>query len=224
MKAHEKLAQYDNNIRSIHGPVICGIDEVARGCWAGPLVAGACILPENATISGLNDSKQLSHDTRVELIDKIKNLALAWSVFFIDAKDIDKKGLSWANRQAMEMAAKQCSSQIEKQVNIYLVDQTTSFTLKPYNMIVKGDATSLSIAAASVLAKVARDEYIMELAEKYPDYKFENHKGYINEEHKQAVKKYGMIKGVHRYSYNIKGFTNNNNKDEINLSDLIDAL
>jgi ribonuclease HII len=216
---HIKLKEFDDNIRQEYGPLLLGCDDAGRGAWAGPLAIGAVILPENCEIEGLNDSKKLSEEVRQKLAEKIKSIAIAWSVYFIHADDIDIKGISWANTQATKKACIECFKKIHKPtVDIFVADNTLYFPFKPAIVIPKGDATSLSVAAASVLAKTERDAYMVEMGQKHPGYGFEDSKGYINDAHKEAVKKLGMIENIHRKSYKVSGF---NKARQTSLGDLL---
>lgn len=215
---HIKLKAFDDKLRHEYGALLLGCDDAGRGAWAGPLAIGAVILPEDCEIEGLNDSKKLNEDARFRLAEKIKEVAIAWSVQFVHARDIDAKGISWANTQATKKACIDCFKKIHKPtVDIFVADNTLYFPFKPAIVIPKGDSTSLSVAAASVLAKTERDLYMIELGHKHPGYGFEDSKGYINDAHKDAVKKLGMIEEVHRKSYKISGF---NKPKQTTLGDL----
>lgn len=218
IRPHIKMKAYDDKLRNQYGPLLMGVDDSGRGAFAGPLAIGAVILPKDCDITGLNDSKKLNEESRLRLTEEIKNIAIAWSVCFIHAPEIDKKGVSWANTQATKKACIECFKKIKlPTVDIFVADNTPYFPYKPAIVIPKGDGTSLSVAAASVLAKTIRDAYMIELAAKYPEYKFEESKGYINDIHKEAVKKYGIIKGIHRESYQVSGI---NRPRQISLDDI----
>ncbi len=207
LKPHERLKAYDDQMRHKYGPAICGTDECGRGSWASCIAAGAVILPEGVSIPGLNDSKLLTSDKREELCQIIKKVALAWSVVFVEADEIDSRGLTWANVAVMQRACQQVGEQIQTPIDLYIVDQSPRFRLHPYVMIPKADSTSLSVAAAAVLAKVTRDAHLVELSKTHPGYGWDENKGYINQQHIDAVNKLGTVPGLHRLSYNVKGVT-----------------
>lgn len=206
MDTSQQLSKFDEGLREKYGPVIMGVDEVGRGCWFGPLVAGAVVLPADVKLVGLNDSKQLTEEQREDLYEQIKEKAVCWSVAFIEAEEIDKRGLTWANVTAMVRAAKQAEGLNSTIVNLYVIDQSPCKKLNPHVMMSKADSTSLCVAAASVMAKVTRDRHIKEIAKQYPQYGLEDNKGYINPAHIEAVNKYGLVKGLHRFSYKVTGF------------------
>ena len=203
MLVSKALFDYDNRMRREYGPIIVGIDECGRGSWCGCLMAGAVALPATQRINGLNDSKQLDHSKRVQLSKIIKQVALSWHVEAIEAKEIDEYGLTWANTQAMLRAAQKVTDDLGK-VDLYIIDQSPKFELNPHIMMPKADGTSLAVAAASVVAKVTRDLLMIDLSKEYPLYDLDKSKGYISPAHKEAVDKYGLVKGLHRFSYNVK--------------------
>lgn len=213
-----RMKAYDDNIREQYGDLLLGCDDSGRGAFAGPLAIGAVILPKDCEIEGLNDSKKLNEETRIKLTEQIKKAAVAWSVKFVHAPEIDTKGLTWANTQATKQACIECFKKIHKPtVDIFVADNTMYFPYKPAIVIPKGDSTSLSVAAASVLAKTLRDAYMVELSEQYPEYGWSDSKGYINEIHKEAVRQHGIIKGIHRESFKVSGI---NRPQQITLLDL----
>lgn len=218
IRPHTKMKAYDDAMREKYGDLLLGVDDSGRGCWAGPLAIGAVILPKGCDIIGLNDSKKLNEETRIQLTEEIKKVAIAWSVKFVDAPEIDTKGVTWANTQATKQACVECFKKIHKPtVDIFVADNTMYFPYKPAIVISKGDSTSLSVAAASVLAKTLRDALMVELAKEHPEYGWAESKGYINDIHKEAVKKHGLVKGIHRESYKVTGF---NKSHQITLMDL----
>jgi len=214
---HLRLKAFDDALRGKYGPILVGCDDSGRGSWAGPLAVGAVILPVDCELPGLNDSKKMSREARDELAAKIKELALAWNVCFIAADEIDAKSITWANTVAMKRACEACTAAVEKPADYYIVDNTTRFPLRPALVIPKGDGTSLSVAAASVLAKTERDALMVELSKKYPQYGWDESKGYVNEAHVAAVKLHGLVDGIHRKSYKIVGI---NRPQQITLTDL----
>lgn len=218
-RPHIRMKAYDDALREKYGDYLLGCDDSGRGCWAGPLAIGAVILPKDCEIEGLNDSKKLEEEARLKLTEVIKSVAIAWSVQFVDAPKIDEKGITWANTQATKQACIECFKKIHKPtVDIFVADNTLYFPYKPAIIIPKGDSTSLSVAAASVLAKTLRDLYMKELAKEHPEYGWEESKGYINDFHKEAVRQHGLVDGIHRKSYKVAGF---NRPEQITLVDLL---
>lgn len=176
---------------------VCGVDEAGRGPLAGPVVAAAVILPENCEIEGINDSKKLSEKKRDALFDVICEKALAYGIAFADEKEIDEVNILNATFNAMKRAV----SSLKVKPDIVLVDGNADPGLDvECRTIVKGDAKSASIAAASILAKVTRDRFMCELDEKYPQYQFKKHKGYPTKLHYQLLDEYG-VSDVHRLSF-----------------------
>ncbi len=219
----QKLFDYDQKIRkNKNAKLICGVDETGRGCWAGPLVAAAVIFEPETFIDGINDSKKLSNLQRVLLDKEIKKHAKSYGIAEIDVETIDKKGITFANNQAMIRAAKEAAQKLNldlSEIDLFIIDQSPCKSLSPQIMMPKADSTSASVAAASILAKNHRDSLIKEFEIEYPQYKFEQHKGYINPIHVEAVNEYGLISGIHRKSFSVSGF---NKPKQINLLDLID--
>jgi ribonuclease HII len=201
--------EFDDKLRKKHGLILVAIDEVARGSWCGPLVAAAVAFPPDFDIPELTDSKKLTAEKREELDCVIKENALAWSIQSISAEQIDRNGITWANIQAMERAGKDVENKLNK-IDLFILDQSPCKTLNPHIMIPRADSTSMSVAGASVIAKVYRDSLIKELHNLYPQYGFDKHKGYIDKLHVENVKKYGIIKGVYRESFVVKGFNKTN--------------
>ena len=177
--------------------IICGVDEVGRGPLAGPVCAAAVILPPNVEIPGLNDSKKLSDKKRRELYPIIKEKAIAYGIAFADHKEIDEINILQATYLAMERAISQLSVKPE----LALIDgnRAKDFGI-PVETVVHGDSLSASIAAASVLAKVTRDDYMLEMAQTYPGYDFEIHKGYGTKAHYAALTQLGASP-IHRMSF-----------------------
>jgi len=184
--------------------VICGVDEAGRGPLAGPVCAAAVILPVNAEIPGLNDSKKLSDKRRRELFPIIKQQAIAYGIAFSDHLEIDSMNILHATYLAMERAL----SQLSVKPDLALIDgnRAKDFGL-PVKTVVHGDALSASIAAASVLAKVTRDDYMLLMAEKYPEYSFDLHKGYGTKAHYAALREFGPS-NIHRMTF-LKKFYGN---------------
>ena len=183
--------------KSLSVGVICGVDEAGRGPLAGPVCAAAVILPEGEIIPGLNDSKKLTDKKRRELFPIIKEKAVAYGIAFASEAEIDEINIL----QATFLAMKRAIAQLDGKADFALIDgnRETDFGV-PCLTVVKGDSRSANIAAASVLAKVTRDLYMEELAEKYPDYGFEIHKGYGTKAHYAALTEHGMCE-AHRRSF-----------------------
>ena len=176
---------------------ICGVDEAGRGPLAGPVCAAAVILPDNLEIPGLNDSKKLTDKKRRELFPIIQEKAVAYGIAFASEQEIDEINILQATFLAMQRAI----DQLEGKANFALIDgnREKDFGL-PVMTVVKGDSRSANIAAASVLAKVTRDMYMEELAEKYPQYGFEIHKGYGTKAHYAALTEHGACE-THRKTF-----------------------
>ena len=177
--------------------LICGVDEAGRGPLAGPVCAAAVILPPNTEIPGLNDSKKLSDKKRRELYPIIKEQAIAYGLAFADHHEIDEINILQATYLAMERAINQLNVKPE----LALIDgnRAKNFGI-PVQTVVHGDSLSASIAAASVLAKVTRDNFMLEMAEAYPGYDFEIHKGYGTKAHYAALTKLGPS-AIHRMTF-----------------------
>jgi len=178
---------------------IVGIDEVGRGAWAGPLVAAGVIFSKKVRISGITDSKLLNEKAREELSEKIKEKSLTWTVVEISPEEIDMIGVGEANARAIS----EVISKLIPAPQYALIDQAFLKSQNisiPYETIVKGDQKIFSIAAASILAKVARDTIMRQYAKNFPEYGFDTHVGYGTAEHQKALKKYG-ITPLHRRSY-----------------------
>ncbi|HLW38965.1 MAG TPA: ribonuclease HII [Brumimicrobium sp.] len=175
-----------------------GCDEAGRGCLAGPVVASAVILDKNNPIPGLNDSKQLSAKKRKELVPIIKRKALAYSVAFIDQNRIDEINILNASFEAMHKAIEG----LNKKPNLLLIDgnRFKEYPEIEHKCIVKGDAKFQSIAAASILAKEARDDFMKEIDEEFPQYEWKKNMGYPTKKHKLALHKYGDTK-YHRKTF-----------------------
>ena len=176
--------------------LICGVDEVGRGPLIGPVVAAAVILPLNYTLDGLTDSKKLSEKKREQFFEIIKKDAIAIGVGVISAKRIDEINIYEATKEAMYMAINNLSIKPEH----VLIDAMKLELSVPSTSIIKGDFLSLSISAASVIAKVTRDHMLYELDKKYPMYDLKNNKGYGTKKHMEAIREYGITK-EHRLSY-----------------------
>lgn len=191
----EGLRAYEEKYKEYE--FICGIDEAGRGPLAGPVVAGAVVLPRECRILYINDSKQLSEKKREELYDIIKEQAVAWGVGCVDARRIDEINILQATYEAMREAV----GGLNVKPDILLNDAVTIPGLPmPQVPIVKGDAKSISIGAASIIAKVTRDRMMKEYHRQFPEYDFAGNKGYGSESHIAALKKYGPSP-IHRRSF-----------------------
>lgn len=177
--------------------VICGVDEAGRGPLAGPVCAAAVILPANIEIPGLDDSKKLSDKRRRELFPLIKEKAIAYGIAFVDHSKIDEINILQATYLAMEQAIAQLA--VKPQLALVDGNRAKDFGV-PVETVVHGDSLSASIAAASVLAKVSRDDYMVEMAKLYPEYGFEIHKGYGTKAHYAALTDHGHCT-IHRMSF-----------------------
>lgn len=191
------MYETERELKNMGYNLICGVDEAGRGPLAGPVYAAAVILKENFFIEGINDSKKLSEKRREELYDVIVENAVAYGVFSVNEKRIDEINILNATFEAMNGAV----NSLAVQPDFVLIDgnRIKNMTL-PHMTVVKGDAKSASIAAASILAKVSRDRYICEMAKKYPEYGFEKHKGYGTAAHNEAILKYGPCE-IHRKTF-----------------------
>lgn len=179
--------------------LIVGLDEVGRGAVAGPLAVGAVVLPESYFIENLNDSKKLTAEQRQAVSDRVKEVAIAWAVAYVEPHDIDNNGMSSSLRTAFKSAL----SAIERQghnPDVVLIDGNPLHIDAREVNVIKGDSKSASIAAASVVAKVERDRFMTELSSTYPHYGFSRNKGYASEEHIEAIRAYGLSE-VHRSSF-----------------------
>lgn len=193
------LYEFEHAKRAENGyRYICGIDEAGRGPLAGPVFCAAVILPEDYEIEGLNDSKKLSEKKRDMLFDEIIEHALAYSIQSIDHKTIDEINILKATMLGMRKAAEDLSIVPDM---IYIDGNRIPENL-PANaeFVIKGDATSASIAAASILAKVSRDRFMLEMDEKYPEYCFSKHKGYATKLHYEKIREFGPCE-IHRLTF-----------------------
>ena len=176
---------------------IGGVDEVGRGPLVGNVVTACCVLPKNFKLEGLTDSKKLSEKKREKYYDYIINNCIAYGIGRCTSEEIDKYNILEATKIAMKRAI----DEVKKQINLeyVLIDGNMKFDLDiPYKSIIKGDSKSISIAAASVLAKVTRDREMYELDKIYPMYGFSKHKGYPTKKHVEAIHKYGLIDGYRK--------------------------
>ena len=196
-KRIELLWQPERELINSGYSAVAGVDEAGRGPLAGPVFAAAVILPEGEFIEGINDSKKLSPKKRDELYDIIKEKAIACASASLDEKVIDEINILNASMLAMKTAL----SSLKIKADYALIDGNKTPDLNiPCSALVKGDSKSISIAAASIIAKVERDRYITAMAEKYPEYGFEKHKGYGTKQHNEAILKYGPCP-IHRKTF-----------------------
>ncbi len=177
--------------------VICGVDEAGRGPLAGPVCAAAVILPQGLQIPGLNDSKKLTDKKRRELFPVIKEKAIAYGIAFATQDEIDEINILQATYLAMERAMEKLS--IRPDLALIDGNRSKDFGI-PVDTVVKGDSLSANIAAASVLAKVTRDDYMLEMAKAYPQYNFDVHKGYGTRLHYEKITEYGVCP-IHRMTF-----------------------
>lgn len=182
------LLKYEKELYKEGYELIAGTDEAGRGPLCGPVVAAAVILPKNYKLEGLNDSKHLSEKKRDKYFEIIKKDAISYGISIVDAKTIDEINIYEASRKAMLEAI----SKLDVTPDFVLTD-AMPLPMDNSKAIIHGDALSLSIAAASVLAKVTRDEIMYELDKKYPEYGFKSHKGYPTKKHLENIKKYGIL-------------------------------
>lgn len=190
------MYEYENDLLTKGFYYIAGLDEAGRGPLAGPVVAAAVILDRNYTIEGLNDSKKLSDKKRRILFEEIKKHAIDYAITFIDKSVIDEINILEAARLAMIESIKKLKIKPD-----YIITDAMKIPYDNSLAIIKGDALSATIAAASILAKVSRDDYMIELDKKYPEYGFKQHKGYGTKKHIEAIKNYGVIMDVHRLTF-----------------------
>lgn len=187
-----EYSHYENGVE-----IICGVDEAGRGPLAGPVCAAAVILPKGLDIPGLNDSKKLTDKCRRELMPIIKEKALAYGIAFASHEEIDSINILQATFLAMERAL----SQLEIKPQLALIDGNRKIDFcVPAETVVKGDSRSANIAAASILAKVTRDDYMEAMALEYPGYGFEIHKGYGTKAHYEALRNLGPCP-IHRMTF-----------------------
>lgn len=196
---------YERELREKGINLIAGVDEVGRGPLVGPVVTACVILPEKFDLPGLTDSKKLSEKKREELYKKIEEQALGIGIGIVDNEEIDNINILNATKKAMKMAINNCPVRPEH----VLIDAVKLDIDIPTTSIIKGDLKSITISAASVIAKVTRDHMLYELDKKYPMYDFKHNKGYPTKKHIEAIMEYGIIK-EHRRSYSpVKEYVNN---------------
>ncbi|MBQ8871468.1 MAG: ribonuclease HII [Bacilli bacterium] len=212
MKTNYDLYEYENDLHSKGYKYIAGCDEAGRGPLYGPVVAACCVLPNDFKLEGLTDSKQLTEKRREKYIDYIKENALAYGIGIVSAEEIDEINIYEASRKAMLIAL----SEVRKKIEVdYVITDAMPIDIDIESMpIIKGDAKSITIAAASVIAKVTRDRMMIELDSKYPEYGFKKHKGYPTKAHIEAINKYGLIDGYRKTYGPVKELIEKENKHE----------
>lgn len=191
--------------------IIAGIDEAGRGAWVGPVAIGICIFPNKYNNKLINDSKKISAINRKKIFEIIKKDALYWNVILIDNKKIDKNGINNVIKDGMITLIKNIPTNIMP--NCVLIDYVKISNIDK-NILIdsfpKADEKSISVAAASIIAKVTRDEFMEKLSKKYINFSFDKHKGYGTKKHIDELKKFGVIKNIYRLSYEpIKELLNN---------------
>lgn len=189
--------KHENELREQGYNFICGVDEAGRGPLAGPVCAAAVILPPDTIIEGVNDSKKLSEKKREELFDVVIDTALSYCIAFGSVEEIEEHNILATTMMTMKKAVEG----LDVKADYAIVDGNRMPALDiPGNFVIKGDANSMSIAAASILAKVSRDRLMLEYAKAYPQYCFEKHKGYGTKLHNEMILKYGPS-DIHRMSF-----------------------
>ena len=203
------LYEYENELYDKGIKYIGGVDEVGRGPLIGPVVASCVVLPKDFILEGLTDSKKLSEKKRNLFYDYIVNHCVAYAIGIVSPEEIDEINIYEASRKAMIIAI----NKVREQINLehVLIDAMPINLDIPTTSIIKGDAKSISIAAASVVAKVTRDNMMYELDKKYPMYGFASHKGYPTKKHIEAIHKYGLIDGYRKTYGPIKEVLDANN-------------
>lgn len=180
---------------SVH--ILCGVDEAGRGPLAGPVCAAAVILPRGTVIEGLNDSKKLSEKKREQLFDVICDTAVSYAIAFATVEEIEELNILHAAQLAMNRAI----DELDPIPDLAIIDGNQAGDIRfPHETVIKGDASCISIAAASILAKVTRDRFMLDMAQQYPMYHFEKHKGYGTKDHYSALREFGPCP-IHRPSF-----------------------
>jgi len=190
------LYEYENELYNKGYNYIGGIDEVGRGPLIGPVVTACVVLPKDFVLEGLTDSKKLTEKKREQYYDYIIEHAVSYGIGIVSPERIDEINIYEATKEAMYMAYNEANKKIK--IDYILIDAMPLELDVPNTSIIKGDSKSISIAAASVVAKVTRDRMMYELDKKYPEYGFGSHKGYPTKKHIEAINKYGLIEGYRK--------------------------
>lgn len=211
------MLKYEHELNEQGVKLIAGVDEVGRGPLCGPVVTCACILPIDYHLDGLNDSKKVSEKKREKLYEILIKDAISYSIGISSPKRIDEINILEATKEAMIKAISNLSVRPEH----VLIDAVKLDLEIPSTSIIKGDANSASIAAASIIAKVTRDRMMYELDKKYPEYGYASHKGYPTKKHIEAVKRYG-VKDFYRFTFTpinelVNDNVNNNKEDALEV-------
>lgn len=197
-----EMSEFENSLRNNGIKIIAGIDEVGRGPLAGPVYAACVVLPKDFDVLGVDDSKKLSEKKRNELNEKIKEKAIAYGIGIVNNETIDEINILNATKLAMKIAVTNTEKMLEgKCIEHLLIDALKLEEVAiPQTGIIKGDSKSVSIAAASIVAKVARDGYMIEQSKIYPYYSFESNKGYGTKAHYEGMREYGFTP-IHRKTF-----------------------
>ena len=202
----EDLREFENKLYKEGYQFIGGVDEVGRGPLVGPVVAACCVLSKDFVLEGLTDSKKLSEKKRDLFAAYIKEHAIAYGIGIISPEKIDEINIYEASREAMKEAIRKVRTKVNMD---YVLTDAMPINLDiPVMPIIKGDAKSITIAAASVIAKVTRDQMMYDLDKEYPMYGFKNHKGYPTKKHIEAIHKYGLIDGYRKTYGPVKDYIN----------------
>lgn len=209
-----QMYENDETLKNKYGPLICGVDESGRGAYAGPMVGAAVCFPENTFIEGIQDSKRLSFRRKAYLYEYITEFCLSYAISVVLPEDMDKHGMTYANRKVIVDSCKLVARDIKNfygmSIDLFVIDNAPEVPeLSPQLMVPKADDTYYCVAAASIIAKYTRDVMMIELGKQYPEYKFENNKGYISPEHLNAINEFGLLPGIHRMKCKVEGVTFN---------------
>ena len=208
------LYKYEKELYNSGYNYIGGIDEVGRGPLIGPVVTACVVLPKDFILEGLTDSKKLSEKKRNIFYDYIIEHAISYGIGIVGPERIDEINIYEATKEAMYMAYNEANK--KNKIDYVLIDAMPLILDVPNKSIIKGDATSISIAAASVIAKVTRDRMMYDLDKKYPEYGFAKHKGYPTKKHIEAINKYGLIEGYRKTYGPVKKVMEDKNESMFN--------
>jgi ribonuclease HII len=200
MTKQEKLFNFDEELKNNY-EYICGADESGRGAIGGPITGAAVILKPSAVDIKINDSKQLSQKSREQLYDEIIENSISYSIDILNANYVDEHGIQQANRVVLQRAIESVLMKNTDKKILTIIDGNSLWNEKDLKWFPHGDGLSLSIAAASILAKVFRDRIMNNLSDEYPEFSFSQHKGYGTKIHKDLILKYGKIKNIHRRTF-----------------------